>query len=47
MRAAALAVFKQFVGTQLKGMVPAEVLVETLNMLGKKFGHECAGPRST
>jgi predicted nucleic acid-binding protein len=40
--AAALAVAHQFVGAQDKALVPAEVFAETLNILGKKFGHEYA-----
>jgi predicted nucleic acid-binding protein len=38
----ALAIAHQFVGTQDKALVPAEVFSETLNILGKKFGHEYA-----
>src|SRR3954463_3263157 len=38
----ALAIANQFVGSQGKALVPAEVFAETLNILGKKFGHEYA-----
>ena len=38
----ALAIANQFVGSQGKALVPAEVFSETLNILGKKFGHEYA-----
>src|SRR5688500_1218204 len=39
---AAVAIANDFVGSQGKALVPAEVLAETLNILGKKFGHEYA-----
>lgn len=38
----AVAVAHQFVGTQAKALVPGEVFAESLNILGKKFGHEYA-----
>jgi predicted nucleic acid-binding protein len=41
--AKALAIANQFVGSQGKALVSAEVFAETLNILGKKFGHEYAG----
>lgn len=40
--AAALTAAKQYVGTQDKALLPAEVFAETLNVLGKKFGHRYA-----
>ena len=39
---AALAAAKQYVGKQDKALLPAEVFAETLNVLGKKFGHRYA-----
>ncbi len=38
----ALAIANECVGSQSKALVPAEVFAETLNILGKKFGHEYA-----
>jgi len=38
----AIAVANNFVGAQGQVVVPAEVFAETLNILGKKFGHEFA-----
>ncbi len=38
----ALAMANGCVGSQGKALVPAEVFAETLNILGKKFGHEYA-----
>lgn len=38
----AVAIANQFVDTEDKALVPAEVFAETLNILGKKFGHEYA-----
>src|SRR4051794_12090962 len=38
----AIAIANDFVGAQGKALVPAEVLAETLNILGKEFGHEYA-----
>ena len=38
----AIAIANDFVGGQGKALVPAEVFAETLNILGKKFGHEYA-----
>lgn len=37
-----VAIAAQFVGTEAKALVPAEVPAESLNILGKKFGHEYA-----
>jgi predicted nucleic acid-binding protein len=39
---AAMAIANDFVGAQAKALLPAEVFAETLNILGKKFGHEYA-----
>jgi predicted nucleic acid-binding protein len=39
---AAMAIANDFVGTQTTALIPAEVFAETLNILGKKFGHERA-----
>jgi len=39
---AAVAIANDFVGLPNKALVPAEVFAETLNILGKKFGHEYA-----
>ena len=39
---AAVAIANDFVDSQSKALVPAEVFAETLNILGKKFGHEYA-----
>src|SRR5688500_466068 len=39
---AAVALANEFVGSQGKAPVPAEVFAEILNILGKKFGHEYA-----
>src|SRR3712207_7364869 len=38
----AIAIANDFVGLPNKALVPAEVFAETLNILGKKFGHEYA-----
>jgi uncharacterized protein len=38
----ALVIANQFVGAEDMALVPAEVFAETLNILGKKFGHEYA-----
>jgi predicted nucleic acid-binding protein len=38
----AVAISNGFVGTNGKALIPAEVFAETLNSLGKKFGHEYA-----
>ena len=38
----AVAMATEFVGSEGKALVPAEVFAETLNILGKKFGHEYA-----
>ncbi len=39
---AALAIANDLVGSKDKALVPAEVFAATLNILGKKFGHEYA-----
>src|SRR5688572_30030234 len=39
---AAVAIANDLVGAEGKALVPGEVFAETLNILGKKFGHEYA-----
>jgi predicted nucleic acid-binding protein len=43
---AAMAIANEFVGAQTRALIPAEVFAETLNILGKKFGHERAAQAS-
>jgi predicted nucleic acid-binding protein len=43
---AAVAIANDFVDAEGKALVPAEVFAETLNILGKKFGHERAAEAS-
>jgi predicted nucleic acid-binding protein len=42
----AMAIANDFVGTQTRALIPAEVFAETLNILGKKFGHKRAAEAS-
>jgi predicted nucleic acid-binding protein len=42
----AVSIANNFVGAQTRALIPAEVFAETLNILGKKFGHDPAAQAS-